>query len=313
MVFEPYLWAKKRISLLSSQVNVIKSDNLKTSAGQIWSIKKLLILDYYISSYVKIMRNQPKFDSWCYVDTHCGSGLIDFQESDLKDEIFPGSPIIASLRNPKFPFTEYYMSDNDKESIETLKQRLGNLKPAVGTETYYPVVRTFEDTVNFIENKNRFGRGFLIFVDPVGFKEMNWELMEKLLRIDTADVFFTFMTHAIACHRSNVEIGNAYEKSMNDFYGNCDWSKYYEGNDLLKLYVQQIYKFKTYVFVIPVFQMGERKLYDIIIATNSKGGSNIIGDGSRIMSATTTEMILDACKVLANKSTEITEWFPKTK
>ncbi len=133
--------------------------------------------------------------------------------------------------------------------------------------------------------------------------------MERLLRIDTADVFFTFMTHAIARHRSNVETGNAYEKSMDDFYGNSDWVEYTEGNDLLKLYIQQIRRFKEYVFVIPVFQMGERKLYDIIIATNSNGGRNVINDGSRVMSATTTEMIRDACKVLANKSTEITKWF----
>ncbi len=135
MVFDPYPWAKERISLLVNQVNTIKTDSLKTSPGQIWSIKKLLILDYYISSYVKIMRNQPKFDSWCYVDTHCGTGLIDFEESDLKDEIFPGSPIIASLRNPKSPFTEYFMSDIDEESVKTLKQRLVNLKPSVGYRT----------------------------------------------------------------------------------------------------------------------------------------------------------------------------------
>ena len=311
MVFDPYPWVKDRIRLLVNQVNTIKTDSLKTSPGQIWSIKKLLILDYYIGSYVKIMRKQPKFDSWCYVDTHCGTGLIDFNDPDLKDEIFPGSPIIASLRNPEFPFTEYFMSDIDNESIKTLKQRLVNLKSNVGTESYNPVVRTFEDTVTFVENKNRFGRGFLIFVDPVGFKEMNWGLMERLLRIDTADVFFTFMTYTIARHRSNVNTENTYDKSMDDFYGNSDWNKYTEGDDLLKLYVQQIRKFKKYVFKIPVFQIGERKLYDIIIATNSNGGKNVIDYGSKVMSATTTEMIRDAYKVLANKSTEITEWFPK--
>ena len=66
------------------------------------------------------------------------------------------------------------------------------------------------------------------------------------------------------------------------------------------MYIKQIYKFKKY---------GERKLYDIIIATNSNGGKNVINDGSRVMSATTTEMIRDVFKVLANKSTEITKWF----
>jgi len=306
--FDPYVWSKHRIGLLTNQINIIKNDSLKTSSGQAWSIKKLLILDYYISGFVKIMRKHPKFDSWCYVDTHCGSGLIDFDDSDLQDERFPGSPIIAGLRNPKFPFTEYYMSDIDEESIDALNKRLKNLRPLVGINTYNPVVRTFEDTVSFVENKNRFGIGFLVFVDPVGFKEMNWELMERLLRIDTADVFFTFMTHAIARHKSNVEDGNAYERSLGEFYGNDNWRRLDEGNDLLDLYVRQIQKFKRHVFVIPVFQTGERKLYDIIIATNSNGASHIIDDGKRIMSATTTEIIRDAFKVLAEKTTDLTKW-----
>jgi len=34
---------------------------------------------------------------------------------------------------------------------------------------------------------------FLIIIDPIGFKEIKWNLMEKLLNIDSADIIFTFM------------------------------------------------------------------------------------------------------------------------
>lgn len=80
MVFDPYPWAKKRITTLVEKIKGIKNDTPKTSPGNIWSIKKILVLDYYIAGFVKIIRNHPKFDRWFFVDTHCGTGLIKFEE-----------------------------------------------------------------------------------------------------------------------------------------------------------------------------------------------------------------------------------------
>ena len=78
---DPYDWSKRKIEFLVDKINPIKDDKMKTSPGQIWSIKKLLVLDYCIQGFVVIFRKY--FEKWVYVYTHCGTGLIGFEEEDL--------------------------------------------------------------------------------------------------------------------------------------------------------------------------------------------------------------------------------------
>lgn len=93
---DPYQWTKERTSYLIEKIELVKNDGDIISAGKIWSIKKLLALDYYIASTHAIFKKN--FDYWYYVDTHCGSGVIGFEEDELlKLERFPGSPLIAPL------------------------------------------------------------------------------------------------------------------------------------------------------------------------------------------------------------------------
>ena len=108
MVFDPHSWTKKRIESLAQNVKDIKNDCPETSPGEIWSIKKILVLDYYVSGFVKIIRGHPKFDRWFFADTHCRTGLVRFKEDDFKEEVFPGSPLIAAFRNAETPFTDYF-------------------------------------------------------------------------------------------------------------------------------------------------------------------------------------------------------------
>ena len=75
---DPYDWTKKRISYLINKIELVKKDGEHVSPGQIWSIKKLLALDYYIASTHNIFKKN--FDNWYFVDTHCGSGLIGFED-----------------------------------------------------------------------------------------------------------------------------------------------------------------------------------------------------------------------------------------
>ena len=308
MVFDPHSWTKKRIESLAQNVKDIKNDCPKTSPGEIWSIKKILVLDYYVSGFVKIIRGHPKFDRWFFVDTHCGTGLIRFKEDDFKEEIFPGSPLIAAFRNAKTPFTDYFFSDIDPRSISVLGSRLKKLKVHVGSQDYRPVARSFEDTVRFVKEHEKFGTAFLIFIDPVGFSEIRWDLMKLLLSIKTADIFFTFMTPFIALNQKQAKNNKATAETMTSFFGSEDWKDLSDGEELLQQYIYQIRKSKKYVFNIPIHQTGKRKLYDLIIATNSKGANNIIGDAKRIMDVTSTEIIGNALRVVARKQSDMLEF-----
>jgi hypothetical protein len=96
--FDPYDWSKKRINTLIDKISTIKNDGLSLSPGQIWSLKKLLFLDYYARAFVTIIRKND-FQNWYYVDTHAGTGMIGFEETDLIKERFPGSPLVAVFRS----------------------------------------------------------------------------------------------------------------------------------------------------------------------------------------------------------------------
>ncbi len=307
MVFDPYDWSKNKISNLVSKIIPIKNDGSLVAPGQIWSIKKLLVLDYYIQGFVTIVRKY--FNEWYYVDTHCGAGLIGFEEPDLRNERFPGSPLIATLRAQDYSFTDYFLSDSDSNAVSALTQRLQVLKTSVGNRNYSPITRDFASTVNFLESKKRRGKAFLIFIDPTGFKEITWNLMEQILSIETADVFFTFMTPFIALNRSSADNDESYAKSLDEFFGDSNWVKFSTSEELLQYYIDKIKTKKNYIFQIPIYQTGQRKLYDIIIATNSKGAGNIVSDANKIMEATSTELITNALKVVASKSSDLTKWF----
>ncbi|MDE1770751.1 MAG: three-Cys-motif partner protein TcmP [Thaumarchaeota archaeon] len=306
MGFDAFNWSKNKISLLVDKISLIKNDNLVLAPGEIWSLKKSLALDYYIEGSVNLFKKY--FNNWYYVDTHCGSGLIGFSDGILKGERFPGSPLIAALRALDSEFTEYLFFDNDSNAIDALQTRLNSLRPQIGIHNFQIRKSEFADSISAIEHKKKFGDAFLVFIDPVGFIEIRWMLMERLLKVEKADIFFTFMTHALARHRTNASPGSKYAESLDDFYGDSSWNQKSNGDELLQLYIDKIKHHRKYVLTIPVFQTGERKLYDIIIATDSKGANNIVADATEVMRVTDTEVIKSALAVATNKMDNITKW-----
>lgn len=306
MTFDPYEWAKDRVDRLISKIETIKRDGSKLSPGDVWSIKKFLIIDYCIGGFVPIFKKY--FQKFYYVDTHCGTGLIKFSESELKDERFPGSALVSVLKSNEKSFSEYFLFDEDRESITVLNTRISKLTSLIGSKTITVDKKEFSESVKKIEELNGFKKAFLVVIDPIGFKEIKWELMKKVLAIDTADIIFTFMTHVIARHRSNCTLDNSYGKSLSEFYGDDSWEQTTKGEELMKMYMDKISALKKFVYDIPVYQSGNQIGYHIIIATNSKGAGNIV-DSARKITKVKTEMIGGGIKVVTNKTHEINEWF----
>ena len=306
---DPYDWTKDRISNLVQQIAPLKNDGHTVSPGQIWSIKKLLTLDYYIAATHDIFKKH--FENWYFVDTHCGSGLIGFSDDLLKDVRFPGSPLIATLRNEKNPFSDYIMSDIEEDSIRILKERLLKLKHSVGGRTYSPKVRSFSKTVETVKDKDSgWGNAFLIFIDPTGYTDLQWTDIEKLLSIEKADIFINFMSYSVALNRPHAERHEEYAKTFDSIFGTSDWRECKDQNELVELYMRQIKTKKQVVEKISVYKAGENKLYTLIFASNNKrGAGNVMTYIKGIVDSVTTELISDALKVAANKQQDLSPWF----
>lgn len=306
---DPYDWAKERISCLIDKIELVKKDGKLVSPGQIWSIKKLLALDYYIESTHNIFKKN--FDKYYFVDTHCGSGLIGFENDKiLKNERFPGSPLIAALKNDANPFTDYLFSDNSSESIDVLKNRLIKLKGRVGGKKYNPQVRSFSETSSIIkEMDSGWGNVFLIFIDPTGYIDLQWKDIEKLLSIEKADIFINFMSSFVAINRPLALKYEKTAKSFDDVFGTSDWRKCTNQDELVELYKNQIRTKKEFVEEIPIFRTGENKLYHMIFASNnSAGAGNIMKYIKEIMDNITTELIGDALKVATKNTVDLDKW-----
>ena len=304
---DPYDWTKERINYLIQKIELVKEDKLEISPGKIWSIKKLLALDYYIASTHAIFKNN--FDEWYFVDTHCGSGLIEFDKGTLAFEKFPGSPLIAALRNQHNPFTGYFFSDISESAIDTLDKRLKKLNDFVGRRKYEPKVRSFSDTAEEIKKMDKWGNIFLIFIDPTGYNELQWKDIVKLLSIKKADIFITFMSYSFALNRPHALEQEESAKTFDSVFGTPDWRKCNNQEELLETYLSQIRKFKEYVEVIPIFRVGENKLYDLIFASsNPKGAGSVMTYIKKIMDKVTTELIEDALEVVTNKRPDLDQW-----
>ena len=304
----PYDWTKDRVSYLVQKIILLKEDNYTVSPGQIWSIKKLLALDYYIEASHNIFKKN--FTHWYFVDTHCGSGLIGFKDDLLKDEKFPGSPLIATLKNEFYPFSDYILSDISEDSINVLKDRLLKLKDYVGGRTYSPETRSFSETVQLVKDKDsKWGNMFLIFIDPAGFKDLQWCEIEKLLSIEKADIFINFMSYGIALNRPHTEKYDETAETFDSVFGTSEWSNCNNQDELVELYIKQLRTKKKYVEAIPVFRSGKNKIYYLIFASdNSAGAGNIMTYMKEIMDNVTTELIETALKIATNKISNLDRW-----
>ena len=306
---DPYDWTKDRISYLVQKIKLIKDDDQQVSPGKIWSIKKLLALDYYIAATHVIFKKN--FNKWCFVDTHCGSGLIGFKDKLLKDEKFPGSPLIATLRNETHPFSDYLMSDTSDESINTLKERLLKLKTNVGNRTYSPKIRSFSETAQIVKDMDSgWGNVFLVFIDPTRYTDLQWKDVEKLLSIDKADIFINFMSYSVALNRPHALKQEESAKTFDNVFGTTEWRKCNSQDELVELYKKQLRTKKEFIEEIPIFRAGENILYHLIFASNNqKGAGRIMTYTKGIMDNVTTELIADALKVATNKSQDLDQWF----
>jgi len=74
--------------------------------------------------------------------------------------------------------------------------------------------------------------------------------------------------------------------------------------------MRQIRTKKEFVEEIPIFRVGENKLYSLIFASsNPTGAGSVMTYIKGIIDNVTTELIEDALKVATNKKHDLDKWF----
>ena len=304
---DPYKWAKCRIKLLLDEIRPLRDDQGPVSPGDMWSIKKILVLDYYLGASQPIFKKH--FPEWCYVDTHCGSGMFKVEQADANsDMLFPGSPLIALLRPDGKHYTKYLLSDSNVAAVDALRGRLSKLGVTTGNRCE-TAVRDFEQTSKLVKRMEKWGRAFVVNVDPAGFK-LAWSDLERILSVDKADVFVTLMIYGIRLGRPHAQgADGGMAATFDSMFGSNKWKDCSNSDDLTRLYMQQIETKKRYVEKLPVFATRGGALYQLIFASNNKGGAGRIMDYTKKMAdRVTTAMITDAVGVATNKGQDLDGW-----
>ena len=306
--FDPYNWTLKQLKNFLEKIEHIKDNGQNVSPGDIWSVKKLLFLNYCVDGFLPIFKNY--FKNYYYIDTHCGTGLIEFPD-ELKDVKFPGSPLIAALHSDETShFTKYYFFDIESNNINILKSRIDTLELKINRDLFNTEKHSFEETVEFIQditNDSKDKNAFFVVIDPTGFKDIKWKLMKSLLRISTVDIFFIFMTYAIHREKGASKSNPTYGKTLTEFFGNDEWMSYEKNTELVELYKKQLHDYRKFVYDIPIYKKGSILLYNIIITTNSAGAKNVINTAKKL-NEVSTRIIENALKKYTGKTLDIDDF-----
>ena len=295
----------------------LNNDGLPTSIGDVWSIKKILLLNYYMPVFSKIVLNPKNNFKKCYfADPFCGSGIFsDFKDSELKHEKFPGSSLIGALNASKWNYTDCLFSEENLENINALNSRLAKSVSILNGKKYSAKQLEFKDAVQNILEIKKYQVAILILIDPDGYAAIKWKLMDNLFKQVGVDIILNFYTHRIAQNVSASKKKNENEQNLNEFFGDENWKKIRDnrrntsnlGSKLLKHYLEKIRNKhpEKMAVAIGVYKNGDNKLYDLILITRSKGGANVMKKAKEVMEKTTTEAILREFKTQIGRQTRL--------
>jgi len=185
-----------------------------------WSEMKLDIIREYADAYSRVLgsKNQRRLYH-VYIDGFSGGGV---HVSKTKQELIPGSPLIALGVNP--PFKEYHFIDLDSQKIKALSDIVAGKSNAhlyegdcnsILLDKVFPQV-TYE----------QYRRG-LCLLDPYGL-HLNWEVIKTAGQMKSIEIFLNFpvmdMNRNVLWRDKNDErIRPEDIQRMSAFWGDDSW------------------------------------------------------------------------------------------
>ncbi len=289
---------KVKEDLLSLREHVAHFDDgleISTDKHDVWSIKKLLILRYYVPDFLKIIRKYD-YETIHYVDLFAGSGFIK-----IKEKLIPGTPLVPLLTskeivtdNNKLFFDQYHLADVNGKYVEALTSRVNTLN--VGLHTHITVEQQdFQTSVDEIFPKSpsswneRKKNAYLVMLDPYGF-DVTWEHLSKILKSGAVDVIIYFPTRMISWN----QLKDQSAEKLTKMYGNNDWVTFSSEDEFVERYCENIQKIsvawkpmKTKTFEV---NAGKTK-YHLICVSRSNGALNIFSDMKTLFDSVNVKLL----------------------
>ena len=310
-----YDWVKRRVRSLFSDVDSWANDSdITYEKVDVWTVKKLLAIDWYLLPFHRIAKKN--FEYIAYIDFFCGSGLMRFgSEKYSKKHLCKGSALIPLFRADMHPFTEYFFFDTDKAKVEALRKRIERVKRE---KTLNPaLIFNLPELLPFEQSSRKlFGpRGLLnkkplslVVVDPEGYAEVRWDLIENILHYGKVDLIMTFMTFGILRNRGIAlkDLTGSHARGLDAFFGDSGWRDLDTADDILRYYCDKIRRLGYQVRTVSVNEQGRRRVYDIIFASkNPAVGERIFTDLENKMEDVTSELLADAIGVNQKESLDL--------
>lgn len=309
---QSYPTVEQSLTSLRNHVKIFDSEEVTTDKHGLWSIKKLIVLRYYIYPFLQILRAN-KYEKIHYVDLFAGSGLLR-----IEDKIMPGTPLVPLLTSKdlitigkNYYFDEYHLSDSNQKYIDVLKKRIKKVSDGLPTKIQIEKLR-FADAVDKIfpgkppAPDARKKNAYLTVLDPYGF-DIDWNHLMKIFQSGSVDVV-TFPTRNVSWNQNKEQS----EQKLTDMFGGKEWLSCTNEDEFLHLYCEKIEKipvewkqFKTKSLTVDA---GSTK-YHLICASRAPSAENIFSDMQKKFDEVNLDMLSRAFSIAAKGQQKLDQSF----
>ena len=248
-----YDWLKRNLEKLATftpQLSQVSNIHYNAHA---WTPLKLIALAHWVDVYTKIISKHKEYgeDFW-YIDLLAGPGTNFIKEANT---VIAGSPFIAYFC-ARTPFTKYIFIEYDSERVKALEERINLIEDLRMRATTYR-----GDCNKIISALNITAKHFLAFIDCEGL-DVSWKTCKKLLT-KRGDIIIVFQTQSLRRTLGRAKRNLSDKERMNEFLGDTSWRNANNADELLKLYMRKLKKYRNYVGYV---RIRGRYMYDIILA-----------------------------------------------
>jgi three-Cys-motif partner protein len=194
------------------------------------TIRKLKVLEYYLSEFTTSMRPTGRttgfrgFEERNYIDLFAGPGRCVVSGQMPSGTEVDGSPLIAL--KVKHPFSNYYFVDLEQKSVDALAQRVAGISGASSSRFFTGDCN--EKIGNILSEIDTRYSVNVALIDSFTIA-CKWSTIKALGRCKRMDLIINFPM-GMAINRNLHRWVNDEASALDDFFGNQKWRNIYFDN-----------------------------------------------------------------------------------